>query len=170
MSRPKRIALLVLVLVVLVVGYGAGLYFWAGSKLRKTDALARYDGRPAAGKGTDWLLIGSDSRSALTPEQREKLHVGNDVGLNTDSLMILHFGDSGPYLVSLPRDSYVDIPGHGKNKINAAYALGGAKLPTRTVEQATGLRLSHFGGDDAEAERLFGALRADAPIPASDKP
>lgn len=59
--------------------------------------------------------------------------------------MILHYGDDGgPYLISVPRDSYVTIPGHGKNKINAAYSMGGAPLLTRTVEEATGLRLDHY--------------------------
>ncbi|OEJ59342.1 hypothetical protein BGM19_16445 [Streptomyces agglomeratus] len=49
-SRLERIALLVLVLLVLVAGYGAGLYLWAGSELRTTDAFARYEGRPADGR------------------------------------------------------------------------------------------------------------------------
>ncbi|OON76018.1 transcriptional regulator [Streptomyces tsukubensis] len=137
----------VLIVVVLVAGYGAFVYFWAGGRLRTTEAFSG-DGRAKAGKGTDWLLIGSDSRSDLTAEQRRKLHVGGGQGLNTDTLMIVHYGDSGPYLVSIPRDSYVEIPGHGHNKINAAYALGGAKLLTRTVEQATGLRLDHYAEVD----------------------
>ncbi|QEU93859.1 LCP family protein [Streptomyces kanamyceticus] len=141
---PKRVALSLLALVVLLAAYGTGLYFWAGSRLRTTDAFAAYEGRPERGKGTDWLLVGSDSRSSLTPEQRKKLHVGNDQGLNTDTIMVLHYGDSGPYLVSIPRDSYVSIPGHGKGKINSAYAIGGATLLTRTVEQATGLRIDHY--------------------------
>jgi LCP family protein required for cell wall assembly len=133
-----------LVVVLVVVGYGAGLYFWADSRLQTTDALGDYAGRPAAGKGSDWLLVGSDTRADLTPEQRKELHVGNDAGLNTDTIMVLHYGATGPYLVSIPRDSYVSIPGHGKNKINAAYAMGGPKLLTRTVEQATGLRIGHY--------------------------
>ncbi|MFE0176502.1 LCP family protein [Streptomyces sp. NPDC059002] len=141
---PKRVALSLLVLVVLVAAYGTGLYFWAGSRLRTTDAFTEYESRPGQGKGTDWLLVGSDSRSSLTPEQRKELHVGNDQGLNTDTIMVLHYGDSGPSLVSIPRDSYVAIPGHGKGKINSAYALGGAPLLTRTVEQATGLRVDHY--------------------------
>ncbi|MGW2224642.1 LCP family protein [Streptomyces formicae] len=142
---PKRLVLGLVALVVLVAAYGVGLYFWAGARLRTNDAFAAYEGRPDRGAGTDWLLIGSDSRSSLTPEQRKKLHVGNDQGLNTDTIMVLHHGDSGPYLVSIPRDSYVAIPGHGKGKINSAYAIGGAPLLTRTVEQATGLRLDHYG-------------------------
>ncbi|MEV0277679.1 LCP family protein [Streptomyces sp. NPDC050610] len=144
LSWPKRILVVLLTLVVLFVAFAAGLYLWAGTQVHTVGALAGYEGRPAPGKGTDWLLVGSDSRSHLTARQREELHVGNDEGLNTDTIMVLHHGDSGPYLVSLPRDSYVPIPGHGKNKINAAYALGGPKLLTRTVEQATGLRMGHY--------------------------
>ncbi|MFI6879306.1 LCP family protein [Streptomyces sp. NPDC050400] len=141
---PKRVLLTLLVVLVLLLGYGTALYFWADSRLRTTDAFTAYDGRPTTGSGTDWLLVGSDSRADLTPEQRKALHVGNDQGLNTDTIMILHYGDSGPYLISVPRDSYVSIPGHGKGKINSAYALGGAPLLTRTVEEATGLRLDHY--------------------------
>ncbi len=47
-------------------------------------------------------------------------------------------------MVSIPRDSYVPIPGYGTDKINAAFALGGAPLLAQTVEQATGLRLDHY--------------------------
>ncbi|NEB75274.1 LCP family protein [Streptomyces sp. SID14478] len=141
---PKRVLLTLLLVLVLLVGYGTALYFWADSRLRTTPAFAGYDGRPTGGKGTDWLLVGSDSRADLTPEQRKELHVGNDEGQNTDTIMILHYGDSGPYLISIPRDSYVPIPGHGQGKINSAYALGGAPLLSRTVEQATGLHLDHY--------------------------
>jgi LCP family protein required for cell wall assembly len=47
-------------------------------------------------------------------------------------------------MVSIPRDSYVDIPGHGMDKINAAFAIGGPSLLAQTVEQDTGLRLDHY--------------------------
>lgn len=133
-----------LLLVVMVVAAGAGLYVRAQRQLRHTDALGEYAGRPAAGKGTNWLLVGSDSRAELTPQQREKLHVGNNEVQNTDTIMVLHYGEHGPYLVSLPRDSYVPIPGYGSRKINEAYADGGPKLLTRTVEQATGLRIDRY--------------------------
>ena len=58
--------------------------------------------------------------------------------------MLLHSGSSGPVLVSIPRDSYVPIAGHGRNKLNAAYAFGGAPLLVSTVEAATGLRIDHY--------------------------
>jgi LCP family protein required for cell wall assembly len=60
-------------------------------------------------------------------------------------MMLLHVPESGaPTLVSLPRDSYVPIPGHGKDRLNAAYAFGGAPLLVRTVENATGIRVDHY--------------------------
>ncbi|MEU9121978.1 LCP family protein [Streptomyces sp. NPDC048506] len=134
----------VLALLVLVVSAGVGLYVRVERQLRHTDAVAAYAGRPAAGRGTNWLLVGSDSRAGLTPRQRRELHVGNDQVQNTDTIMVLHYGEHGPTLVSLPRDSYVPIPGHGSRKINEAYADGGPELLTRTVEQATGLRIERY--------------------------
>lgn len=146
--RPRRILRLLLVLALAYVVFAGGLFLWAGGRLRHTEALAGHPDRPAAGQGTNWLLVGSDSRRKLTAEQRRELHVGGEAGLNTDTIMLLHYGASGPYLISLPRDSYVPVPGHGESKINAAYALGGPKLLTRTVEQATGLRVDHYAEVD----------------------
>jgi LCP family protein required for cell wall assembly len=60
--------------------------------------------------------------------------------------MLVHVPESGgkPVMVSLPRDSYVPIPGHGSNKINAAYSIGGPKLLTDTVEQVTGIHIDGY--------------------------
>ena len=60
--------------------------------------------------------------------------------------MVLHMPSNGgrPVLISLPRDSYVPIPGHGYDKINAAYAYGGPRLLAETVQNVTGLRIDHF--------------------------
>lgn len=148
LSWPKRVLLLVVVLVAVVLASAAGLFWWAGGQLRQMDALAGYPGRPTAGKGTNWLLVGSDSRRDLTAEERRRLRVGGDAGLHTDTVLLLHHGAGEPSLVSLPRDSYVRVPGHGKDKINVAYALGGAELLTRTVEQATGLRVEQYAEVD----------------------
>ena len=48
--------------------------------------------------------------------------------------------------MSIPRDSYVQIPGYGYNKINAAYSLGGPALLAQTVQNATGLYINHYMG------------------------
>jgi LCP family protein required for cell wall assembly len=134
-----------LTLVVAVVATG----IWIDTSLHRIPALADYPERPAAGKGTTWLLVGSDSRQGLTPEQQAELATGGDLGNGrTDTILLVHLPGLGSSasttMVSIPRDSYVPIPGYGSDKINAAFALGGAPLLAQTVEQATGLRLDHY--------------------------
>ncbi|MBP2706291.1 LCP family protein [Microbispora sp. RL4-1S] len=137
----KIVAAVLAVLIVLAVGG----YFWIGSKLQTVDAFTDYSGRPAATPGEDWLLVGSDSRAGLTAAQRRKLKTGKAVGKRTDTMMLLHIPSDGKAtLVSLPRDSYVPIEGHGSAKLNAAYAFGGPKLLTQTVEKVTGIRVDHY--------------------------
>jgi LCP family protein required for cell wall assembly len=113
------------------------------------------------GKDENLLIVGNDDRSQLTNAQVKELRVGRDGGsLNTDSMMIVHVPADGSKatLISLPRDSYVHIPGYGMNKLNAAYALayndahgsladkvaaGGNEL-VETVQNLTGLNIDHF--------------------------
>jgi LCP family protein required for cell wall assembly len=142
-GRWLRRTLLVLLLVLALLA-GLGLYFY--SRVAKVDALRDYPGRPAATPGQDWLLVGSDSREGLTAEQRKRLKTGSAQGRRTDTVMLLHVpsGGGAPTMVSLPRDSYVPIPGRGRNKLNAAYAFGGAPLLVRTVETVTGIRIDHY--------------------------
>lgn len=150
----RIVVLTLLALILLFVGTAVGTWLWASSKVTKVAALSDYDGRPAQGVGTNWLVVGSDSRSNLTPAQKSRLHVGSDQGQRTDTIMLLHYGSGTPDLISIPRDSYVTIPAYtdssgkahaaSKNKINAAYDLGGAPLLTKTVEMATGVRVDHY--------------------------
>jgi LCP family protein required for cell wall assembly len=92
------------------------------------------------------LVAGVDERSGLTPLQQRQLHVGHDVSTNSDTLMLVHVPADHSYIevVSLPRDSWVNIPGHGMNKINAAFGLGGPKLMVATVAAATGLTINDY--------------------------
>lgn len=122
---------------------------WFDTSLHRAPVLADYPGRPEAGRGANWLIVGSDSRQNLTAEQQQDLATGGDVGSSrTDTILLVHVPALGsstrPTMVSVPRDSYVQIPGHGKDKVNAAFAMGGPHLLTETVEQATGLRLDHY--------------------------
>jgi LCP family protein required for cell wall assembly len=137
----RRVLIALLVVVALLVA--TLLFFY--TRIDKVDALQDYAGRPAAGAGTNWLVVGSDSREGLSDQQVKDLHLGKVAGRRTDTIILLHRPESGPpTLVSLPRDSYVPIPGHGRNKLNAAYAFGGAPLLARTVETVTGLRIDHY--------------------------
>jgi LCP family protein required for cell wall assembly len=141
------LSLLIGVLLICAGILGGGL--WLESAMHRQAVLADYPGRPAPGHGTTWLLVGSDSRQGLTAEQQQALATGGDTGNGrTDTILVVHvpaFGSGTPTtMVSIPRDSYVPIPGYGRDKINAAFAMGGAPLLTQTVEQATGLRLDHY--------------------------
>jgi LCP family protein required for cell wall assembly len=137
----RRVLIALLVVVALLVG--TLLFFY--TRIDKVDALQDYAGRPEAGAGTNWLVVGSDSRDGLSDQQVKDLHLGKVAGRRTDTNILLHRPESGPpTLVSLPRDSYVPIPGHGRHKLNAAYAFGGAPLLARTVETVTGLRIDHY--------------------------
>jgi LCP family protein required for cell wall assembly len=103
--------------------------------------------RPPNGPGTNFLLVGSDSRAGLTEEQSAEFGTGQADGKRTDTILLLHVpgsGDGPASLVSFPRDSYVPIPGHGRNKINAAYSLGGPKLLTQTIEQVSGIHIDGY--------------------------
>ena len=148
--RWARVVALSLLIVPLLAGAGAvGGAVWLDTSLHREPVLPDYANRPAAGRGTNWLLVGSDSRQGLSPEQQRDLATGGDIGSSrTDTILLVHvpgFGSSIPTtVVSIPRDSYVPIPGQAKDKINAAFAAGGATLLTQTVEQATGLRLDHY--------------------------
>jgi LCP family protein required for cell wall assembly len=149
-GRPVVRVIGLLVLLIVLWMLAVPLYAW--NKIAKVDAMPDGD-RPAETPGTTYLLVGSDSREGLSAEERKKLATGKVGGQRTDTIMLLHVPESGPAaLISLPRDSYVPIPGNGKNKINAAYSFGGAKLLTETVEQATGLRV------DAYVEVGFGGF------------
>ena len=130
-------------MVVLIVALAAS-YFYLDSKLNRSVTLPAFSGQSA---GQNWLIAGSDSRQGLSQEQIVSLHVGDDSGTeNSDSLMLLHVGSGRPVLISIPRDSYVDIPGYGDNKINAALGFGGPSLLVKTVENATGLQINHYMG------------------------
>ncbi len=114
------------------------------SKAHRVDNIPTGQ-RPAEHPGTATLIVGSDSRANLSSDEQSELGTGNVAGHRADTMMILYQPKIGkPALISLPRDSYVEIPGHGKNKLNAAYAYGGGQLLTQTVEQATGVRIDGY--------------------------
>jgi LCP family protein required for cell wall assembly len=84
------------------------------------------------------LVLGSDARPKNTKEPG-----GVASGSRADSIMLLRLGGGQSSSLSIPRDTAVDIPGHGLNKINAAYAFGGVPLTIKTVEQYLGIDINH---------------------------
>ncbi len=164
-------------MLLLAVGALAGIGFWFDRSVHRAAVLTDYPGRPGAGAGTTWLLVGSDGRQGLTEEQQAQLTTGGDLGNSrTDTILLVHLPapwSSGPTtMVSIPRDSYVEIPGYGSDKINAAFAEGGPQLLAQTVEQATGLRVDHyaeigFGGFPGLVDAL-GGVTVCPPEPIAD--
>jgi LCP family protein required for cell wall assembly len=114
-----------------------------------SDSLGRVNagisGTPSSGP-INILVAGIDTRGGLTRRQEIQLHVGDAISDNTDTLMLVHIpaDHASAQVVSLPRDSWLNIPGHGMNKINAALGIGGPELMVKTVEQATGMVINDY--------------------------
>lgn len=134
------------------------LFIWVGidlsGNMQKVDAMPNKQIPPTA--GSNWLLVGSDSREGLSWAQQKGLHTGGNFGPpRSDTIMIVHIGTNGkPTLISLPRDSWVKLPTYKSSsgrylsndyeKINASYSFGGPKLLVRTIESNTGLHIDHY--------------------------
>lgn len=122
------------VLLVMLIAWPAFLYWEASRNIGRADAVVNED----LTDGQTWLLAGSDSRADGA--------VADDTeGQRADSVILVNTAPNGQTtMISLPRDTYVDIPEYGWNKLNAAFALGGPELLTRTVENLTGLTVDHY--------------------------
>lgn len=150
--RRRRAGLVVMgalsVLVLLASGTSWAITGWMSGALNRFDVfggLAEGD-RPEETGGLTFLVIGSDSREALAEEDRSALSVGSTPGQRSDSMMLVRLNHERDRVtvVGLPRDLWVDIPGEGEDKINAAYAYGGPQLAVRTVESVTDVRIDHY--------------------------
>jgi LCP family protein required for cell wall assembly len=153
--------------VALLGGSGWGWYLGqvAEASVTRTDAIPT-TGNDGGGSALNLLLVGSDSRASLTPEQENEFHTGGSSGLNTDTMILVHLPADGSKasFVSFPRDSYVAIPGHGNDKLNAAFSYGygdapadadeatkrasGSRLLVQTISQLTGLQIDHYAEVD----------------------
>lgn len=160
--RLRRIGVFVLVSAVVLglVGAGGAWYLserYLGNVERVPDVFAGLDDavRPAPAPAPEegdppltFLLVGTDSTS--DEPTTGDLAVPQAGASRSDVIMLLRVaGDrSSAQVISIPRDSWVDIPGRGMNKINAAYAFGGPSLLVQTVEQLTAVRVDHFATID----------------------
>ncbi|MEF2525332.1 MULTISPECIES: LCP family protein [Streptomyces] len=194
-GRRIKVGSIALVSVLLVTAIGT--YVWADSKVRREVDLSKVIERPEDDGCTTYLIVGSDSREGLTEEDKKKLHTGSADGKRTDSMMILAACSGGTTMISLPRDSDVEIPSFvgsqsGKKfpaqgrrtKLNAAYAEDGPELLVRTVEHNTGLRIDHYaeigfagfanivdalGGVDMNIEKAFKDEKSGADFKAGEQ-
>jgi LCP family protein required for cell wall assembly len=148
--RRVLLVLLTLVLVVLVaVGGFVGYLGWrVNDNVTQAELLPTApppttapDGTPievpTSGNGTNFLVVGADSRGA-NDRGRADVIVLVHVPADPTSIQMIHF----------PRDLFVAIPGHGKNKINASYAFGGEPLLVETIQNLVGIKIDHVARTD----------------------
>ena len=143
------LAVAVLLVVVAVVGFAGYLGVTVQQNVTQEDLLPDPEDAPVtapdgsevpaagSGNGTNFLVIGTDGRSE-TDRGRSDVIVLVHVPADPTAIQMVHF----------PRDLYVDIPGRGKNKINAAYAFGGDKLLVQTIQDLLGVRIDHVARTD----------------------
>jgi LCP family protein required for cell wall assembly len=149
-SRPRRPITLGRVLKWLAVAVGVWLalslvLFLISAQIQKAsiDDAAQ---QALAGNGTPpispttVLFLGSDQRAKGTKEPGASTSGPS----RSDSILLMRIGGGHNSRLSIPRDTVVDIPGHGRQKINAAYAFGGPALAVRTVESYLGLKVDHL--------------------------
>jgi LCP family protein required for cell wall assembly len=164
-SRGQRWVLRILLFLVLVIAGLLGVMLLAGAGMKDAGRLQSL----AAGDGV-YLIVGSDSRENLPDDLEGRF--GDFPGARADVIILAQVANGRRQLLSIPRDLRVDIPGHGVNKINAAYAFGGPDLLVETVANATGIRANHyveleFAGFAGIVDAL-GGIELDFPHPARD--
>lgn len=152
-----RVVTTISVVVLASAGIGHAVVTSLGEGIARVDPFKDMKNRPAAGHGMNVLLVGTDGRDKITEEERQKYRLGGAPCHCTDTMMIVHIAADRDRatIVSLPRDSYAEVPAHTDQttgaehgshpiKLNAAYAEGGPQLTVRTVENMTHVKVDHY--------------------------
>ncbi|MFF4247710.1 LCP family protein [Streptomyces sp. NPDC001822] len=145
------------VLVLGAGGIGHAVVSGLETGIDRVDPFKDMKNRPQGGHGLNLLLVGTDGRDRISKAEKKKYRLGGAPCHCTDTLMLVHLSadKQRASVVSLPRDSYAELPAHtdgttGKQhsahpvKLNAAYAEGGPHLTVRTVEEMTGVKIDHY--------------------------
>ncbi|MGE3621954.1 MAG: LCP family protein [Acidimicrobiia bacterium] len=151
-----------------------GGYLYARSIFDKVERVPVSDVLAGSTTGTNYLIVGSDTRDAAAIEEAgldpDAFKEGG--GTRSDTMLLLHFGPGGTKMMSIPRDLYVEIAETGgRQKINAAYN-GGPRRLILTVQQSLGIPLDHYVEVDfvsfAKVVDAVGGVTVDFPNPARD--
>ncbi len=131
---------LVLALVLLLVS-GLGLMAYASSRIERipVQGLTSSPGR------MNILVVGSDSREGMTPEEQRELGTGSVGGKRTDTIFVLSVQGQRAAMLSFPRDLYVTRCDGSSGRINAAFTTGdGPSCLVQTIRQLSGIELTHY--------------------------
>ncbi|WP_443333943.1 LCP family protein [Streptomyces sp. TSRI0107] len=159
-KRPRWAVRAVTTLSVVVLasaGIGHAVLTSLEADIARVDAFRDMKNRPRAGHGMNVLMVGTDGREKISEAERRRYRLGGAPCRCTDTIMIVHISEDRERasVVSLPRDSYAELPPHtdattGERhaghpiKLNAAYAEGGPQLTVRTVEHMTKVKIDHY--------------------------
>ncbi|MBQ1001036.1 MULTISPECIES: LCP family protein [Streptomyces] len=139
------------VVVLASAGIGHAVVTSLDAKIARVDPFKDMKNRPQGGHGMNVLLVGTDGRDRITPQERRKYRLGGAPCHCTDTIMLVHISEDRERasVVSLPRDSYAEVPAADGRpahpiKLNAAYAEGGPRLTVRTVEHMTHVKIDHY--------------------------
>ncbi|MGW7787842.1 LCP family protein, partial [Streptomyces tricolor] len=174
------------VVVLASAGIGHAVVTSLDAGIARIDAFKDMKNRPRAGHGMNLLLVGTDGRDKISEQDRRAYRLGGQPCHCTDTMMIVHISEDRERatVVSLPRDSYADMPAHvdqnsGRRhgphpvKLNAAYAEGGPQLTIRTVENMTHVKIDHYLEVDftsfMRTVDVLGGVKVCTPTPLKDK-
>lgn len=173
-SLAQKFVLGVLVLMVLLVFGGYAFIQFTEGKIDRIAAseLSSLETVAAGTSGfVNVLIVGVDDRSTLPDDWED--YYGDFSGRRTDVMIIAHLVPGERIqMLSIPRDLKVDIPGHGTNRVNASYVLGGPDLLIQSIQTATGIPIHRyveidFAGVGAIVDSL-GGVTMDFAYPGRD--
>lgn len=152
-GRGPRLRRLLLIVVagLLTIGLVASFFGWRFvSQLVSRNAQQINNLARSRGGATNFLLVGSDTREGLSQNQLNQVGTSQVAGQRTDTIILIHVSPrhQKAVMMSIPRDLKVNIPGHGANRINAAYGFGGPALLVQTVEQNFQIPVNHYAEID----------------------
>lgn len=167
----RRVIVTALALLVLVVGLPVGFAWWQFQRIERVDVG---DALSSGGPGTNYLIVGSDSREGIDPsDPTADAFLGTPVdGQRADTIIVLHVGAGAPAMLSIPRDLWVTNPVTGEpGRINSTYASG----PGAVIDAVEGLGIPvhrYLEIDFTSFSELVdavGGITLDVPHPARDE-
>lgn len=181
-----RAATTLSVVVLASAGIGHAVVSSLDAGIARVDAFKDMKNRPRAGHGMNLLLVGTDGRDKISEGDRRAYRLGGQPCHCTDTMMIMHIAEDRERatVVSLPRDSYAEVPAHvdrnsGRRhgphpvRLNAAYAEGGPQLTVRTVENMTHVKIDHYLEVDftsfMKTVDVLGGVEVCTPVPLKDR-
>ena len=144
-SRPRRRKRWPRVVAALFVLGALAMGIWSWVLWERIDRVDTEGALSPSASFTNYLIVGTDSRAGVDPDLDTAANIGLGIdGERSDTMVILHVGDGGNHMVSLPRDLWVTLDSGSQAKLNAARAIGGVPSLLRTIQNDPGVPVHHY--------------------------